>query len=203
MTGDRETLDFYSARAADYAALEVPGEALDMLERFMAGLPEGAAVLDLGCGHGWAAAILAERGFAVDATDGAPGMVEEARRLTGLPVRVMRFDELDAVEAYDGVWASFSLLHAPLAAAPAHLRRVHRSLRPGGALLVGVKAAAEGPSSERRDSLGRFYAYYARADLETALRDAGFRVDWVVEGSGVGMEGKAEPHFNALARKRV
>ena len=201
MSGDRRTLEFYDARAADYAAMTIEPELLAALDRFAATLPAAGAALDLGCGPGWASAVLAERGFAVDPTDGAPGMVAEARRLTGLEARVMRFDELAAVAAYDGVWASFSLLHAPRAEIPALLARVRRALKPGGALFVGVKAAADGPSVERRDRLGRFYTDYAGEELDALLRDAGFALDWSGEGGGVGMEGNWARHLYRLARR--
>lgn len=200
MSGDKETLEFYDARAAEYAAMPIEQGQLDSLTRFIDRLPKGGAVLDLGCGHGWAAGVLAGRGFTVDATDGAPGMVDETRRRTGLDARVMRFDELDSEAAYDGVWASFSLLHAPRADVPALLDRVRRSLRPRGALFVGVKSEAS--SVERRDSLGRFYAYYSRADLEALLAAAGFDVLAVTEGRGVGMDGVPSDHLLVQARRR-
>ena len=78
-SADRPTLDFYDAEAARYAA-EV--ESLNdpaPLQRFMAELAPGGRVLDLGCGAGWASAMLAAAGFAVRAVDGSPGLVAEAR----------------------------------------------------------------------------------------------------------------------------
>ena len=43
-------------------------------------LPPTARILDAGCGAGFAAMALAQRGFSVDAIDPAPAMVEMARR---------------------------------------------------------------------------------------------------------------------------
>lgn len=197
---DEQTLDFYNANAAAYAERRTNGRHSETLGRFLSALPSGAATLDLGCGAGWAAAEMARRGHTVTAVDGSAGMVEEARRRTGLDVKQMRFDELDAVDAFDGVFASFSLLHAPRADAPDLLNRVWRALKPGGVLFVGVKSRPDA-TGEHRDRLGRFYTHYERTDLETLLRSAGFALDWIGEGSGIGADGVATDHLYVLARR--
>jgi hypothetical protein len=53
------------------------------------------------------------RGFAVDPSDGTPGMARLASARLGRVVPVMRFDELEAVDVYDAV------VVPGLAAAPA------------------------------------------------------------------------------------
>ena len=42
--------------------------------------------------------------FDVDSTDGTPEIARKAEERLGRRVRVMRFDELDALEVYDAVW---------------------------------------------------------------------------------------------------
>ena len=53
------------------------------------------------------------RGYDVTPTDGSPEMADVASRRIGRPVKTLLFHDLDAVEAYDGVWANACLLHVP------------------------------------------------------------------------------------------
>jgi trans-aconitate methyltransferase len=186
----------YAAEVARYAEVtEGAGEDPALLA-FLEGLEPGAHVLDLGCGPGHAAAAMAARGHSVDAIDGSPEMVAEAAARHGLAARVARFEEIDAVAAYDGIWASFSLLHAPKAEMPGHLARLHRALKTGGPIAIGLKTG----EGERRDRLGRFYAYYTREEIEGLMRDAGFTVTGRTEGAGPGLDGAVASWIVVFAR---
>ena len=195
--GDADTLDFYTREAAayaDYAAHEAGSAKLD---RFAAMLPAGGAVLDLGCGSGWAADRLNRMGFRAAGFDGSLGLANEARRRYGIEVTVGRFEELDTEAAWDGVWASFSLLHDRRAAMPGHLRQIHRALRPGGVLYLGLKCG----EGEGRDRLGRFYTYFGEDEIAGLLAGAGFRpVSCDVETS-TGYEGEPARALHVLARR--
>ena len=57
----------------------------------------------------------------------------------GRRVRVMRFDELDALEVYDAIWASASLLHIPRSSLPEILALVFEALKPGGLHFASYK----------------------------------------------------------------
>ena len=185
---DARTLAAYQARAADYAArFGDRGPDAD-LRAFLDAVPPGARVLDLGCGPGRSAAAMAEAGLAVEAWDAAPAMVDLARG-RGVAARLARFDDLEARGAYDGVWANFSLLHAPRAALPGHLRAVARALRPGGRLHLGMKTGR----GEGCDALGRFYAYWGACELRALLEAAGLRPLGHREGASEGLAGGLAP----------
>ena len=108
---DEETLQFYRSNAQAYAEREIAKHT--RLSRFLALLPSGATILELGCGAGAASAEMLARGFDARATDGSPEMAGEASRRLGRPVETLLFHDLDEVEAYDGVWANACLLHVP------------------------------------------------------------------------------------------
>lgn len=109
---DDPTLRFYAENAAVYAEhVMTPTGA--RLNAFLALVPAGGKILELGCGNGRDAAHMLSLGFDVDATDGTPELAAEAERRIGRPVRILRFEHLDANATYDGVWACASLLHAP------------------------------------------------------------------------------------------
>lgn len=187
MSGDDETMAVYAAEAGRYA--DLTGERSPELDVFLGLVTPGGRILDLGCGPGHDAAVMAGRGFEVDAMDASAEMVAEAQARHGLAARVAGFDDVDAEASYDGVWASFSLLHAPKADMPGHLRRLHSALRPGGRIMVGLKTG----EGERRDRLGRFYAYYTRDELVGLMEDAGFGVTSEFVGADAGLDGAVAP----------
>ncbi|WIY26483.1 class I SAM-dependent DNA methyltransferase [Parasedimentitalea psychrophila] len=187
---DRETMDVYAKAADDYARNFSDTKAIDMnqeadLDAFFARVPKGGLVLDLGCGPGQWAARLRDAGLIVDATDASPEMVQLAIANYRLNAKLATFEQLTVEDHYDGIWANFSLLHASRADFPGHLGRVHRALRPGGTLSIGMKLG----SGEHRDSLGRFYAYYREDELRALLTEAGFTVTRSRVGNGKGLAG--------------
>ncbi len=197
MTGDAETLAFYDregARYAEWSASAVGGD--PRLDRFLAEAPEGARLLDYGCGGGWAAKRMLDAGRRVDAFDGSASLAEEASRLTGINVHVMRFEAFDAPGRYGGIWASFCLLHAPKATMPGNLARIARALSPGGLLYLGLK----GGEGERRDSLGRLYSYFMPDEARALLTDAGFTEISIEEAVGDGYDGVRESELHIFAR---
>ena len=60
---DRQTLDVYAKEAGTYAQRAKPDRIGGFLEPFIALMPAGAVVLDLGCGSGWASAMMQDKGF--------------------------------------------------------------------------------------------------------------------------------------------
>jgi SAM-dependent methyltransferase len=162
---DPPTLRFYSEQAPVYTA-SGPQGASRHLAPFLERLQPGAKILELGCGGGRDAEVMMGRGFVVDPTDGAAEIARKAEERTGRPVRVMRFDELDAVEEYDAVWAHACLLHVPRAGLPAVLVRIFRALRPGGLHLASFKSGG----TEGRDGFGRYFNYLDETELVAIYR---------------------------------
>lgn len=164
---DETTLQFYRRNAESYAAwAKAPST---RLIGFLGLLPPGGSILELGCGAGNHATEMLARGFNLRATDGSPEMAGMASRKLNHPVEVMLFDQLDAREAYDGVWASACLLHVPRAELAGILARIHRALTAGGVFYASFKAG----EGDGRDSLGRYYNYVSATWLQAAYAAAG------------------------------
>ncbi len=196
MSTDKETLAVYAAQADEYANMIVEGPTDPTLEAFLTDLPPGAAILDLGCGPGNFAAAMRDRGFDVTAEDASPEMARIGRDRYGLDIRTADFADLAEIDGFDGVWANFSLLHAPKSEMPDHLAAIHRALRSGGLLSLGLKLG----DGEARDRLGRFYSYYTDAEISGLLQDAGFTVDDRIFGAGKGLDGSVAPWIVLRAR---
>ena len=192
---DPETLDYYSTKAKTYA--EFVGDAADdpFLADFIAKMPQGASVLDFGCGHGWAAAQMRAAGLSVTALDGSPGLAAEAKARYDLDIRVSLFSDFNDLEAYDGIWCSFSLLHDTRAAMPGHLARLRRAARADAVLFLGLKAG----EGEKRDHLGRLYTYFSEPELRAALAETGWGGIALEERRLAGLAGAKELSFMIFA----
>lgn len=164
---DAKTLQFYRSNAQSYADWAKAPSA--RLRAFLALLPSGGSILELGCGAGNHSAVMLEAGFQVRATDGSPEMAEIASRRLGHPVEAMLFHELDEQGVYDGVWASACLLHVPREELAGILGRIHRALKPSGVFYASFKIG----ESDGRDHLGRYYNYPSPEWLRAIYAAAG------------------------------
>ncbi len=199
MAPDDSTVEVYNREATEYArrcADHVEEYGADV-ESFLGRQKPGARILDWGCGPGQFAAAFQTAGFSVDCVDASTAMAELARELHGIEVEVATFDALDADGRYDGIWASFSLLHAPRADFPRHLDQARRALKESGVLSLGMKLG----EGEAPDELGRFYTYYTESELEALLDGAGFDVLDKRVASGTGLAGIVQPYIVLIARR--
>ena len=196
---DEETLRFYGANAQAYAEREIASHT--RLTRFLALLPAGATILELGCGAGAASAEMLARGFDARPTDGSPEMAEVASRRLGRPVGTLLFHDLDAVEAYDGVWANACLLHVPRPELAQVLALIWRALKPGGTFYASFKTG----DAEGRDTLNRYYNYPS-PDLaaRTIMRAPATGVRWRSRpAKSRGFDNEWAPMLFIVARKSL
>ena len=183
---DAETLRIYDDRAADYAAQNQDYLSNDpRLLEFITACPARGRVLDLGCGPGTSAAVMAAAGLRAEAMDASGEMVTLAHALAGVTAWQASFDALQAEATYDGIWANFSLLHAARDAMPRHLAAIKRAVKPQGVFYIALKLG----KGEARDALGRLYTYYEEDDLKDLLKTAGFTVLNCAFGESKGMDG--------------
>jgi SAM-dependent methyltransferase len=133
------TDQYYEQFAAEFFGSTVGVDMAPIHQRFLAQLTPGAHILDAGCGSGRDARAFAEAGFQVTAFDASAELARLASAHCGFEVAVRRFEDVDEVETFDGIWCCASLLHVPLAAMPATLDCLWRALRPGGTLYVSFK----------------------------------------------------------------
>lgn len=95
-------------------------------------------VLDVGCGEGWLARELANRGIAVTGIDGSAALIAEAQRNGNAVFRVLNYDEIVADSArlegpYDLIVCNFSLLSEEFYSLLTSLRQ---ALSENGALII-------------------------------------------------------------------
>lgn len=194
---DEKTLKFYDDFAPTYVASGIQG-ASRHLNAFLALLSPRSNILELGCGGGKDAQAMIAAGHQVDPTDGSPSIAMKAEQHLQRPVRVMRFEELDAQETYDAIWANASLLHVPREALPLVLSKVRAALKPGGLHHATYKAGGE----EGRDDNGRYFNYLCHSELIEMYRKSGlWDVLEISEYVGGGFQGAQGPWLAILARR--
>jgi SAM-dependent methyltransferase len=194
---DDATLQFYRRNAEAYAKREITSRHA-RLTKFLALLPPGAAILELGCGAGDDSAEMLARGYDVTPTDGSPEMADVASRRIGRPVKTLLFHDLDAVEAYDGVWANACLLHVPRDQLASVLALIHRALKPGGAFYASYKPG----DGDGRDALDRYYNYPTEDWLRATYAQSGAWGDLsIATGEVRGFDDAMAEMFFVLARK--
>lgn len=153
-TKDATTISFYAREAVNYTSRDQAPE-IEHLNDFLSRLPEGASILELGCGAGQDSQYMLDRGFDVTPTDGTPEIAEEAARLLQRPVPVLLFEDIAAQQFYDGIWANACLLHVPRPALPSIIGKIHAALKPSGVFYASFKAG----NGEGRDKFDRLYNY--------------------------------------------
>lgn len=196
---DEQTLNFYRDEAPVYAA-SGKGGVNRFLHTFVDLLDDGARILDLGCGGGRDSEEMLRLGFDVESWDASPAVAQQAETRIKRPVIVARFEDLDAVSAFDAIWASASLLHVPVASLPEILVRIHTALKPNGMHFASYKSGG----SEGRDTVGRYFNFVSRKQMLFAYAQSGdWKIHSVQEYVGGGFDhGKQGPWVSLIASKR-
>lgn len=197
MNQKEQTLQYYDQNANAFAENTRTAEMRDTRRRFSACLPPEGYILDFGCGSGRDTRAFLEAGFRVDAVDGSGELCALASAYTGIEVRQMLFQELDAVEKYDGIWACASILHLPKDELAAVIRKTEAALKRGGTIYASFKYGSfEGIRRGRyfTDFTEKTLKDFWESETSTQITDL-----WI--SGDVRPDRKDERWINLLARK--
>lgn len=165
MGSDKNTLDYYNSNAKDFVAGTVEVVFTEMQDIFLEYIPTGGKILDFGCGSGRDTKYFISKGYDVDAIDGSKELCKIASEYTGIQVKQMLFEELDEIEAYDGVWACASILHVEKKQLPEIIKKIAIATKKGGVVYTSFKYGEfEGIRN------GRFFTYLTEECFEELLR---------------------------------
>ena len=159
-----KTIDYYNKHAEEFTASTFEVDMESLYQPFLAELPEGARILDVGCGSGRDTLAFKNKGYQLDAIDYSEELVKKATRLTGIPIKSKSFYEVDDYEAYDGIWACASLLHCERSRLAEVLEKMVQALKPNGVIYISFKYG-----DSDRDKDGRKFT-----DLDENQADALF-----------------------------
>jgi SAM-dependent methyltransferase len=131
--------EFYDQHAEAFFADTVRADMSLAQTRFLVHVPASGRILDAGCGSGRDVKAFAALGYEVEAFDASAEMVRLASDFTGLPVRLMTFEQIAWTARFQGIWASASLLHVPRDDLPDVAQRLQQALTDGGVLYASFK----------------------------------------------------------------
>ena len=134
-----KTIDYYNKHAEEFTTSTFEVDMKSLYQPFLAELPEGARILDVGCGSGRDTLAFKNKGYQLDAIDYSEELVKKATRLTGIPIKLKSFYEVDDYEAYDGIWACASLLHCERSRLAEVLEKMVQALKPNGVIYMSFK----------------------------------------------------------------
>jgi cyclopropane fatty-acyl-phospholipid synthase-like methyltransferase len=113
-------------------------------------LPQGASILDMGCGTGRHSVVLAQRGFAVTGVDLSEHMLEKARARAAAANAPVAFIQCDAttfrsepvfdaaIGLCEGAMGLLGQGDDPIERDLTVLRNIHAALKPNGQLIVNA-----------------------------------------------------------------
>jgi SAM-dependent methyltransferase len=204
----------YDAVAADYVRLVPKPGAMDPASRSMltafAELARSAGlgpVADLGCGPGRVTAHLAGLGLPAFGIDLSPKMIMMARR--AYPELRYAVGSMTALGLGDGalggILAWYSTYHTPPEQLPVLFAEFHRTLAPGGYLLLGTYTG-DGEQLSPARAFGNhrvFYRSYLMPPrrIGALLAQAGLTVTARLESPPPAAARSRRPHACLLARK--
>ena len=171
------TLIYYNTNAHSFVSSTLSVDFTQTQDKFLHLLPPTASILDFGCGSGRDTKYFLDAGMCVDATDGSEELCKLASEYTGIPVRQMLFEELDAKAQYDGIWACSSILHLSKESLKDVLRKMIAALKENGIIYTSFKYGTfEG---ERN---GRFFTDFTEETFREFVADVdGIRIEemWI------------------------
>jgi cyclopropane fatty-acyl-phospholipid synthase-like methyltransferase len=145
----------YDRVAEEYAALESqhsPWPRLERVQAFIADLPDGSRVLDVGCGNGVPAILEMAARHSVVGVDISPAQIALAR--SNVPNAAFHSADAREIEfpagSFDAIVALYLIDNVPREDYPALFRKLAGWLRPGGRILL---------SAEPGDDPGRIYEW--------------------------------------------
>jgi len=174
----------YDRIAEHYLATKNADDAVTVaaLERLTAGLPDRAAVLDLGCGAGVPALQWLARRFRVTGVDVSTRQLELARERVP-DARLVKADMAElrlAAESFDAIVALYSIIHVPREQQAALLAGIAGWLKPGGRFLA-TWAITEWEGEETDwEAWGApmWWSHYGAEENLAMLDAAGLEVRW-------------------------
>jgi SAM-dependent methyltransferase len=133
------TTGYYDRCAAEFCENTFTVDMSALYIPFLREIPEGGAILDAGCGSGRDSLAFLRRGYRVVSIDASREMVAVATKHAGQQALLLRFDEIEFTDEFDGIWACGSLVHVARRDLHSVFTRFSRALKPNGIIYLSFK----------------------------------------------------------------
>jgi len=158
------SIEFYNVNAAEFFNNTVSADMTEASEEFLKYVKPEGKVLDAGCGSGRDSVFFLSKGLSVVSLDASDEMVRLSSELTGQKTIKTRFQDINFLEEFDGVWACASLLHVGRDEIYGVIDRIANSLKLQGIFYASFKY---GDEEIIRD--GRLFNSYNEETLKSLI----------------------------------
>ena len=192
-----KTIEYYNQNADMFAQGTRLVDFTVVQERFRKMLPVGSRILDFGCGSGRDTKYFLEKGYRVEATDGSSELCKLASAFTGIEVKEMLFQDLDASGKYEGIWACSSILHLSKKELLPVIRKMCDALKDNGVIYTSFKY---GDFEGERN--GRYFTDFIEDSFQKIIADISeLKIEdcWITSDVRPGRD--EEKWLNLLLRK--
>jgi len=149
------TIEFYNKYAEEFYNATVSADMSETCDKFLKYIAPGGKILDAGCGSGRDSLYFIKHGYKVVSIDASEEMVRLSSKLTGQQTLLMKFEDIDFKDEFDGIWACASLLHVPKMEIKGVMTRLAQALKENG-IFYGSFKYGEGEEF-RGERLFNFY----------------------------------------------
>ena len=197
----RHSYNMVAQRYHDMFSDEIIGKIYDrnLLDIFAKRFGRGSWICDAGCGpSAHIGRYLFDKGMNVTGVDISDRCIAMARELN--PGMQFLCDDIAGLaceqECFDGIVSYYSIIHTPKALMGTLFDEFYRMLKPGGSLLVAVKAGFE--EGFQKELLGVkteiYFSYFSEAEIRKYFEASGFCIDLI---------DKRSPYDSELRRERI
>ena len=192
-----KTIEYYNQNADMFAQGTRLVDFTVVQERFRKMLPVGSRILDFGCGSGRDTKYFLEKGYRVEATDGSSELCKLASVFTGIEIKEMLFQDLNASGKYEGIWACSSILHLSKKELLPVIRKMCDALKDNGVIYTSFKY---GDFEGERN--GRYFTDFTEDTFDKfikVIQELTIEEEWITSDVRLGRE--EEKWLNLILRK--
>lgn len=144
------TNNYYNKNAKKFFNNTVNVDMTPNYKDFLNKVKKQGHILDAGCGSGRDTYMFKKYGYKVTAIDASSEMCKLASNYLKEKVTCLKFQDIDYINEFDGIWASSSLLHVNSKELPIVLNKLKTALKENGILYASFKYGTfEGTRNER------------------------------------------------------
>lgn len=182
--------NYYDENYEEYFKNTIDADMSEMIERFLSYLKPGARILDAGCGVGRDTKVFLQKGYEVEAFDSSIQMCRISSEYTGQQTRLLKFENMDYENEFDGIWACASLLHVSREDLPDVFSRLEKALKIYGVLYASFKLGSDYSEQGRNfisfseEEITKFIMDYTRFTINESILTSDVRkhvsdVNWI------------------------
>jgi SAM-dependent methyltransferase len=133
------SIEYYNKYAEEFYNATASADMSEACNKFLKYIASGGKILDAGCGSGRDSLYFIKRGYEVVSFDASEEMVRLSGELTGQQTLLMKFEDIDFKDEFDGIWACASLLHVPKTEIKGVITKLVQALKENGIFFGSFK----------------------------------------------------------------